>query len=177
MLKFYAGIGSRETPEEICSLMSLIAAKLEKKNYCLRSGGADGADLAFEKGVKKYKEIFIPWKNFNNSDSNLIFDSKDKINEIAFQIASENHPGWNYLKEPVRKLMGRNVNQILGKQLDEPVHFVICWTSDGCESHTTRTNKTGGTGLAISVASKLGIPIFNLKNESSLNRVLKILED
>ena len=57
--------------------------------------------------------------------------------------------------------------QILGLELDCPTEFVVCWTPDGCESHLKRTSKTGGTGLAISLASKLGIPIYNLYNEDS----------
>lgn len=171
-MKSYAGIGSRETPKEIMYFMSEIASKLELKGYTLRSGGADGADLAFENGVTELKEIYIPWKGFNNSDSELyVFNNNE-----SFRIASENHPGWIHLKEPVRKLMARNVYQILGSNLDTPVKFVICWTKDSCKSHLTRTNKTGGTGLAISVASKLGIPIFNLNNPSSYNRLLKFLE-
>lgn len=54
-MMFYTGIGSRETPQEIQNLMFKIAQKLDSK-YILRSGGADGADLAFEKGSSK-KEI------------------------------------------------------------------------------------------------------------------------
>lgn len=172
-MNYYAGIGSRETPKEMMSFMSEVATKLEKKGYTLRSGGADGADLAFENGVKVLKEIYIPWKGFNKSVSSLhVFNNKD----AAFEIASENHPGWIRLTEPVRKLMARNVYQILGSNLDKPVKFVICWTKDSCESHLTRSNKTGGTGLAISVASKLGIPIFNLNNPVSYERLLKFLE-
>ena len=72
--------------------------------------------------------------------------------------------------------MARNVCQIKGFNINENSNFVICWTKDGCESHLTRTRKTGGTGLAISVASKLGIPIYNLKNEESYNRLKKFVE-
>jgi predicted Rossmann fold nucleotide-binding protein DprA/Smf involved in DNA uptake len=49
-MKYYAGIGSRETPKEICNKMTEIASLLEKQDFVLRSGGANGADSAFEKG-------------------------------------------------------------------------------------------------------------------------------
>jgi hypothetical protein len=42
-MKYYAGIGSRETPKDILDLISKIAIKLESLGYTLRSGGADGA--------------------------------------------------------------------------------------------------------------------------------------
>lgn len=54
----YAGIGSRETPRSILDLMTAIARKLEALGYTLRSGGATGADTAFEEGVERLKEIY-----------------------------------------------------------------------------------------------------------------------
>lgn len=44
----YTGIGSRETPEWAICKIKKIGGYLYDKGYTLRSGGADGADLAFE---------------------------------------------------------------------------------------------------------------------------------
>ena len=170
MGKYYTGIGSRKAPKKILQIMTDVATALEKKGWLLRSGGANGSDLAFEKGVVKYKNIYLPWRGFNDSTSNLYY-----ISDEALEIASRHHPGWVRLSSPIRKLMARNVYQVQGLNLDENSQFLICWTDDGCESAETRTSKTGGTGLAISLASELGIPIFNLKNEASLERVLSLL--
>lgn len=49
-MKTYTGIGSRETPYEIQDLMKRIAFKLAENGWLLRSGGAEGADTAFENG-------------------------------------------------------------------------------------------------------------------------------
>ncbi len=64
MEKSYAGIGSRETPAEILMYMTRIASFLESKGYTLFSGGASGADTAFEIGVSNSgnKKIFLPWE-------------------------------------------------------------------------------------------------------------------
>jgi hypothetical protein len=43
-VKYYAGIGSRETPYHICKMMTDIAKRLSSLDYVCRSGGADGAD-------------------------------------------------------------------------------------------------------------------------------------
>jgi hypothetical protein len=162
-MKYYAGIGSRETPPEVLREMEALAQSCAMMGYTLRSGGADGADSAFETGCDLIaagapKEIFLPWRGFNKNQSPLF-----EIPEKAFEISSQHHPRWQYLREPVRKLMARNAQQVLGKNLDTPVEFVICWTPDGCTKGEERTKDTGGTGQAIAIASAHNIPVFNMK--------------
>lgn len=158
-LSSYAGIGSRATPKEIESEIIGIAKILAMRNCTLRSGGADGADLMFEKGCRvideRLMEIYLPWKGFNDNPSKLYLDNIDKdIVEKAREIARNFHPAWNRLSDAAKKLMTRNTFQILGINLDNPVKFVICWTKDGKDS--------GGTGQAIRIARSRGIPVYNL---------------
>ena len=49
----YAGIGSRATPQAELEAMTEAAKMLSEKGYTLRSGGAKGADTAFEKFTNK----------------------------------------------------------------------------------------------------------------------------
>lgn len=59
---FYTGVGSRETPNKVIDLMYRIAKFLAERNWILRSGGAVGADKAFENGcdnVNGKKEIYF----------------------------------------------------------------------------------------------------------------------
>ena len=74
-MKYYAGIGSRETPKEIQDWFKIVAKYLEKNGYTLRSGGAKGADQAFERGVSEddMKEIYLPWRGFENNKSKWAF--------------------------------------------------------------------------------------------------------
>lgn len=163
MKKFYAGIGSRETPENIINFMTQIAFCLSSEGYVLRSGGADGADIAFEKGAS-FKEIFLPWKGFNNSKSPFV-----PITKEAEDIARKFHPIYDQLKQGAQKLHSRNVYQVLGKDLKSPVEFIICWTKDGKSS--------GGTGQALRIAQAYNIKIYNLfKKEDQLFWEEKIKE-
>ena len=154
-VKYYAGVGSRKTPPEILEMMTKIAEGLSR-NYILRSGGAEGADEAFEKGAGDKKIIFIPWPGFNGS--------KEKcrpLTSAAMKLAGEFHPGWMHLSYGAKKLHARNVYQILGESLDSPVDFVICWTHGGKE--------VGGTAQAIRIAKANRIKVFNLANEEDFN--------
>lgn len=152
-MKYYAGIGSRETPDRICEMMTAVAKRLSSLDYVCRSGGADGADDAFEKGAT-YKQIFLPWDKFNgrcvNGTSYII---PPYVEEYVFKY----HPKPSNLSYAGKKLMSRNTYQILGLDLNTPVEFVLCWTKDGLAS--------GGTGQAIRIAKDRGIPVFNLKTD------------
>lgn len=168
--RFYAGIGSRKTPEWVLAKMTYIANTLAKAGYILNSGAAPGADTAFELGAGSKAQIFVPWDGFQ--DHKLIYP----IHKECYEIAQPLHPAWDKLPNSVRSLMARNVLQVLGKDLKEPVDFVICWTPDAVFRHEDRTYHTGGTGLAISVASINNIPVFNLADDFHREFVLDFIE-
>lgn len=142
----YAGVGSRETPPAVLVKMTEVAKILESKGYTLQSGGAVGADSAFENGVTSKKQIFY---------------AKDATPE-TIEIAKELHPNPSALTEYPLKLMARNTFQVFGKNLDEPVDFVLAWTKDGAETSAERNRSTGGTGQAIDMASRKGVPVINM---------------
>ncbi len=162
--RFYAGIGSRETPPGIEPMIEEAANFLGVFEYTLRSGAAPGADSMFEKHCSHSKEIYLPWKGFNKSESLLYLENMD--NDIvlkAREIAKENHPSWNYLSEAAKKLMTRNTFQVLGIDLKTPVSFIVCWTPGG--------KIQGGTGQALRIAKRNFIPIFNLYNKDCLHQI------
>ena len=172
----YAGIGSRETPAEVLALMRRLARRLAQLGFVLRSGAADGADAAFEAGcdqVQGPKEIWLPWKGFNgHADTGCGYPSA-----AHEAMAAQVHPAWARLSQGPRKLHSRNVGQCLGADLATPVAFVLAWTQDGCESEATRTRATGGTGMAIAIASRQGIPVINLKNPNAMERLKQLVLD
>lgn len=66
---YYAGIGARSTPNKVLTIMEKLGGLFAKKGFILRSGAAEGADSAFEKGCdleNGHKEIFLQ-ENKNSS--------------------------------------------------------------------------------------------------------------
>lgn len=170
----FAGIGSRATPTQVCTHMQELAHLLcINDKWTLRSGGADGADSAFEKGcdgVDGKKEIYLPWKQFNSNQSDLYVVDSDSL-----QLAAQYHPHWTSLKPFAKSLMARNGYQVLGSTLNDPVSFVICWTRDGVERGADTTRHTGGTGQAIRIASDYHIPVFNLAKPNRYEELLDFI--
>lgn len=150
-MRSYAGIGARNTPAEILQFFEEIGELLAQKGFKLRSGKALGADSSFEKGcdkVKGDKEIFLPWKGFENSTSQLYQISKE-----AYELAARFHPYWDNLSQGAKKLQARNGYQVIGYDLKTPSKFVICYTEEG--------KGGGGTGQAIRIAKAYNIPVFD----------------
>jgi len=153
----YAGIGSRETPKNIQELMIKIARHLEEIGFLLRSGGAVGADIAFENGVN------------DNDNKEIFLGNNENIPKIAFDIAEKFHPIYYSLKPYVMKLMARNSQIILGENCNDPVNYVICWTLNGKE--------IGGTSQGLRIAREYNIPIYNLFFKSIRDNIFKLCEE
>lgn len=159
-MKAYAGIGSRETPRAVLASMTRIAAQLSGAGYLLRSGGADGADSAFEAGSTR-SEIYLPWPRFRDHPS-----PHCNVSQAALNLAAKYHPQWQLLNKHAQLLHGRNSYQVLGLDLMTKADFIVCWTKGG--------KGQGGTGQAIRLAQAFGIPVYDLAiwNEPVLMRKL-----
>jgi len=175
----YTGIGSRNTPKDVLEDMRDLGSLFARMDLTLRSGGAPGADTAFETGCSRIlgtKEIYLPWKNFEDNPSPLHTVTRSALETAEKVWNMSRDSSFKYLKQPIKLLMARNAYQIAGKTLDEPSLFVVCWTPDGCIDAAGRTKQTGGTGQAIAHASYLGIPVFNLQREHALDELIEFVE-
>lgn len=169
----WTGVGSRETPPDIVVLMKSIAGGLAKVGGVLRSGGAKGADSAFEAGVKDpaKKEIYLPYRGFQGNRSPLYGDPTPE----SIEWARKAHPYFDKMKPGsfAFNAHARNAHQVLGRDCKSKAAFVVCWTPDGAEradqSHST--DVTGGTRTAIVIAEMNGVPVFNLARPDALFRL------
>lgn len=177
---YYSGIGSRQTPQHIIDNMIITAEWLATEGYILRSGNANGADVAFGIGcdsVNGSSEIYLPYKNFNGGCRNSLHVSNKRILKQATQIMKTLKPKtytWNAKNTPYHQ---RNVFQVLGVNLNTPSKFVICYTATGAESeHEILTMQdSSGTSTAIVLADRLGIPVINMFNANWLEKLEHIL--
>lgn len=138
----YAGIGSRETPQNVLERFEIWSDWFSSKaHFLLRSGRAKGADTAFENGCRYHTlmQLFVAEDARNRNDWH--------------DLAARFHPAWERCSEHARLLHARNCPIVLGENLDDPVDFICCWTKDGKAS--------GGTGQALRIAEAYRIPVFN----------------
>lgn len=167
---YYAGIGSRETPPLILTLMHDLAARLAP-TWTLRSGRAIGADSAFERGALSANGL---------TD---LYTANSTIPDWAFTHVDTYHPIGSSLVPYHRRLHARNSLILFGPngpedpELRSRVSFVLCWTPDAADGSPSRptSRATGGTGQAIRVAHAYSIPIRNLADPTHLDNARRWL--
>ena len=182
LMPVYAGIGARATPEPVLAHMREIAERLGEGGWLLRTGGADGADSAFAATAPPdRREVIVPWRGYNGLDTRAgdtrALDGSACWVLTAAEIeamrplAAPHHPAWERCAAKVRDLHARNVAVLLGTDLKQPAHAVVCWTKDGRD--------IGGTGLAIRLAQHHRIPVLNLAEmdmRAAMDRLERIAE-
>lgn len=139
-----AGIGSRETPVDVLQTLSAAGAALASRGHHGRSGGARGADGAFEQGFTTAPYLL---RSYHANEG-------DRPDCLA--LAARFHPAWDRCSPYARLLHARNGLILLGDDLASPVDAILCWTPQG--------RITGGTGQALRIAADKDyrIPVFNL---------------
>lgn len=172
-MRAYAGIGSRRTPQPMLDIMVSLAQRLADRGHTLRSGHAPGADQAFERGAGTRAEVYLPWARFESVVTPTAHYVQSRPTPEAVAMAAEHHPAWDRLGQGARSLHARNCHQILGRNLDDPVAFVVCWTPDGAT--TNPGPSTGGTGQALRLAAAHQIAVFNLARAEDLERIQRFI--
>jgi hypothetical protein len=174
-MKYYTGIGSRETPADVLALMELVAAKLSRQGLTLRSGHAAGADRAFECGANGDAVIYQPWPGFGEkrygADPGMpvlgtpVVDRSQWLRN--FEALAEMGVTGRGVPESVCLLHGRNVAQVVGHDAEvTPSKFVIGWAKINADGSVS-----GGTRVAFRYASHIGVPVFNLADAGTRSRL------
>lgn len=170
MSKIYAGIGSRQTPQEILELIKQIGEKLAEMGWSLRTGACDGPDQWFANGALKVGGnivLCLPWGSYEKvwvTSARKLGAQVETLTDTdkeAFEAVEEFHPAAHRLMPAARKFHARNHNILKGAS------FMVCWTPGGKVS--------GGTGQALREAISRGVPIRNLGNAEVVRKVKKRL--
>lgn len=145
----YAGVGSRETPDDVGTVMTGIAERAAEDGWLLRSGGATGADTFFERGASRdMAEIYLA-KRRSGHPHGIVAHT-----ELHNRLVEKFHPAPRALSPFAYELMSRNGCQVFGRDFTRPVSVLCCWTEGG--------RGEGGTGQAVRLANAAGIPVLDL---------------
>ncbi|AFQ96561.1 DprA-like DNA recombination-mediator protein [Erwinia phage phiEaH2] len=176
-----AVVGSRETPPEVMHEMYMVLLRgfnmLIRRNYKIlfRSGGCykgpDQLEFQFARqwdntidqdtGRKAERPdqfiCYLPddkklWlKNVHKNVEFRVIEQTEAYREIV----SRHHPAPDKLQPFAWGLHGRNLNIVMGDNLDDPVDAVYY-----SAEHDKHGNPKGGTAMAVKYAKECGVPCF-----------------
>ncbi|ADQ52943.1 DprA-like DNA recombination-mediator protein [Aeromonas phage PX29] len=158
MKKIATLVGTRFPPSQIAGIASKIGRNLSDKGFIGRSGGAIGMDQAW---LSDYDpslcEIYRPDdKGINVLNFDNFFEAEEMVKRII--------PHFEYLDFYSQWLHTRNAYQVLGRDLNTPSDFLLCYAPV--------RNKVvqGGTRTAFVLARRNGIPVYNLYDPEHLKK-------
>jgi hypothetical protein len=195
MNRWYAGVGSRETPQDVWDLMYKIGYYMAFSGWGLSSGGAvkkpdappgtDSADDAFLRGALACPQlnpvtmlriylINAHWEFYKPDPARGFYDSRSFTEtwDRAMEIAKGVRGSWEGLKENGIALHTRNVFQELGHDLVTPVRETICWAQPVGKQGQVK----GGTNTAVKLALARNIPVMNLYLDDARERAEQFVQ-
>ena len=161
------GVGSRKTPANVLEAFEKFARTASRGPYgaWFRSGHADGADYAFEKGAGDKCIVYLPWDSFNCQLPILGRGmALNIVDEDALRIVEEHEPYAARCSNGVKLLKCRNVFQVMGRDMCKMSDLLVCWTPNG--------DASGGTGLAIKLARSNNIPVIDVGSYNDVTEKL-----
>jgi len=180
----YAGIGARQTPDPLLAQLEELGARLARLGWTLRTGMSPGADQAFYRGALGAGgdvELYLPCPDFQAqarlADERGRVRVSERPTRAAVALAARFYmaaagEAWPTLGDCARALLARDVHQVLGRDLDSPVRFVVCWTPGG--GRDGRDPRSGGTGQALRIAAARSLPVFNIANPEDVEAVMQV---
>jgi hypothetical protein len=165
LYKPYALLLDNKTPEDVIARVATVIKKLEKQGYTLRTSINSPILKGLEAQVTR-KEIYLPWKDFENHTSELCWSTPR-----SDAIAQQAQPAYNSLNKGVKKILSMNARVICGNKMVSPCLFLLTWSLDGAENEGNVRSTTGFMGHPITIASRLGVPVINLKHENAEGRI------
>lgn len=146
----YAGIGSRKTPPAELARMEAVGAILQRQGWTLRSGGADGADSAFERGADRasredgtaaHKEIYIPWSGRDVAR----FAGPDRIGSNMYAAPVR----WGDAVTPEREWPCNELPYLVAKTLDPAQRAEMIRRFDGAAAAAAANGKSHADAVEI----------------------------
>ena len=185
-----AGIGSRETPLPVLTEMETITYDLVETGHMIISGGAPGADTAFQRGaykaisaqypkdtdyeinqvLAKYLAVILPWNKFNDNNKHISFHNEDCFphlhifSDMSLELKEE---AYKIMRQfhPAYTRLSDSAMKLMARNGFQVLGHDLKHPVDLVICYTVDGKFSGGTGQSLRIADAHHIPIINLKNQ------------
>lgn len=169
-MRFYVGCGSRNAPEPILKLMTLLAGVMADRGVHLHTSEEPGPDAAFRRGSRGKFWTFIPDNDSGESICGITSDLTP--GGAAVTLARRLNPAFVAMSQQDKRweIVGNSV--MLGMSADNgTAKLLITWTPDGAVDSSTMTPETGHVARYLKLAERYGVPVINLARREHRDKV------
>ncbi len=179
----YAGVGDPQTPDDIQRQMQRIAARLAHLGLRLRTTPMAGAHSAWLAGtiaatslgsqpVRERRELYLPWPSYAHQPQATVSSPTRQAESVARVI----YPAYGTHDSAQRAVLATHIHLVLGADLHQPIDLLVCWTAEGAQTQAQADTSTP-TGIAIGVAQRWNIPVFNLQRPGRVAELFAYLHE
>lgn len=155
-----------------------LATVLAAKGYKFRHTG--NSEDALQSAILKIDGVasdsYLPWIKFN---PNITTPKMKRPTACGYKIAAGAHKIFAKFKNGPRAVLARNVHATYGVDCKDPVNFIIAYTEDAAEGFTKGMDfkVTGDLVFYLNLAKNANIPVFNIKSDESLKRLIEYIKN
>ena len=163
--------------EEGKNYFKKLVGALSSRNHVMRYQFNNHTDFYKEltdiEGVSV--EAYLPWKKMapDLKDVKRTFATRQ-----AYEMAAYYAPKFATFPPAVRCIRANVMHSMLGDKLNNPIDLVLVWSECGTESLTRETDfkKVNAISNFLQVAKDLNIPVYNVKNKESIQKVAEYIK-
>lgn len=179
---FYIAYYSRgsELGEDVKDKFVKIAKHFISKGYKYRHNNNADDPIANEilRISEEQYESYLPWGGYNKNIKN---PTMKRATEIGYRTAAAYHSKYSTLPASVRAILASNANAVFGVECNNPVDFILVYNENGDECIPKVKEKIdwkalGNLSFIFRLISDVEIPVFNIKNNESVKRLIEIMK-
>ena len=167
------------TPDDVSkSYLNKLVSALSSRNHVMRYQFNNHTDFYKEltdiEGVTV--EAYLPWKKMAQELANV---KRTFASKLAYETAAYYAPKFSTFPPAVRCIRANAVHALLGEKVDNPVDLILTWSECGTEviSRDTDFKKVNNIVSYLQMAKDLNIPVYNVKNKESAQKVAEYVKN
>lgn len=169
-----AGTPDDKAQETMLKLLKVLASKNFVMRYMFDNNVSFLKTMADVEGLTK--EAYLPWKKMA---PDLASKALTFARRKAYEAASYYSPKFNTFPPAIRCIRSMAIHSLLGKDVNNPSNFLLCWSECGTEVMTRDTDfkKLGNNGNFLTPCKDLNIPVYNIAKEESLKSLIEYIKE
>lgn len=168
----------RKISDEVVEKFVKVSKYLSTKGFTFRHYGAHDSKL--QNAILAITDIksasYLPWGNFN---PNIVKPVQKWNTKEGYERACGYHAKFNKIPAGIRAKLASQITAMFTEKFNDPINLLLCYNENGDETITkdSKFEDLGNLSFFFRVANNTNIPIYNLKKDDSITKVVEYVKN